>query len=90
MAASKARVLIIGTGGVGTMAAYALESGGKARVTAVMRSNYAAVQKNGISIDSMEHGHNIRGWRPSESTYNRLPTAKSYGTHITYPPSLAS
>ncbi|KAK7425310.1 hypothetical protein QQZ08_008207 [Neonectria magnoliae] len=65
MAQPKARVLIIGTGGVGTMAAYALETGGKAEVTAVMRSNYDAVKQNGIDIDSIEHGHDIKGWRPT-------------------------
>ncbi|KAH8659635.1 putative 2-dehydropantoate 2-reductase [Ilyonectria robusta] len=65
MTQQKARVLIVGTGGVGTMAAYALESGGKAEVTAVMRSNYDAVVKNGIDIDSIEHGHDIKGWRPT-------------------------
>ncbi|KAI0017082.1 putative 2-dehydropantoate 2-reductase [Xylariomycetidae sp. FL0641] len=68
MADAKARVLIVGTGGVGTMAAYALETGGKAEVTAVMRSNYDAVEKNGIAIDSIEHGHDIKGWRPTAIT----------------------
>lgn len=78
MTASKARVLIVGTGGVGTMAAYALEIGGKAQVTAIMRSNYDAVQKNGITIDSIEHGRNIKGWRPTESKYllGKLPLKK--------------
>ena len=61
MASDKACVLILGTGGVGTMAAYALEIGSKARVTAVMRSNYAAVQTNGISINSIEHGSDFKG-----------------------------
>ncbi|KAI0449546.1 putative 2-dehydropantoate 2-reductase [Xylaria acuta] len=65
MAQAKARVLIVGTGGVGTMAAYVLETGGKAEVTAVMRSNYAVVEKHGIDIDSIEHGHDIEGWRPA-------------------------
>ncbi|KAI0477079.1 putative 2-dehydropantoate 2-reductase [Xylariaceae sp. FL0804] len=65
MASEKARVLVVGTGGVGTMAAYALETGGKAEVTAVLRSNFDAVEKNGISIDSIEHGHDIKGWRPT-------------------------
>ncbi|KAL4935563.1 hypothetical protein BDV06DRAFT_234212 [Aspergillus oleicola] len=65
MAQEKARVLIVGTGGVGTMSAYALEQGGKAEVTAVMRSNFDAVQKNGISIDSCQWGNDIKGWRPS-------------------------
>ncbi|KAI0190860.1 putative 2-dehydropantoate 2-reductase [Astrocystis sublimbata] len=65
MVQAKARVLVVGTGGVGAMAAYALEIGGKAEVTAVMRSNYAAVEKNGMDIDSIEHGHHIKGWRPT-------------------------
>ncbi|RYC59103.1 hypothetical protein CHU98_g7095 [Xylaria longipes] len=72
MAQAKERVLIIGTGGVGTMAAYALETGGKAEVTAVMRSNYAAVEKNGIDIDSIEHGHGIKGWRPTAVTTKNI------------------
>lgn len=52
MSEQKARVLIVGTGGVGTMSAYALQQGGKAEVTAVMRSNYEAVKENGVNIDS--------------------------------------
>lgn len=64
--AQKARVLIVGTGGIGTMSAYALEQGGKAQVTAVMRSNYDAVVKNGINIDSVQYGQ-VKGWRPSHS-----------------------
>ncbi|KAJ5747149.1 uncharacterized protein N7511_008845 [Penicillium nucicola] len=63
--AQKARVLIVGTGGVGTMSAYALMQGGKADVTAVMRSNYDAAVKNGISIDSIQYGHDIKGFRPT-------------------------
>ncbi|KAI0907760.1 putative 2-dehydropantoate 2-reductase [Ustulina deusta] len=65
MAQAKARILIIGTGGVGTIAAYALETGGRAEVTAVMRSNYAVVERNGIDINSIEHGHDIKAWRPT-------------------------
>ncbi|KAK4215601.1 putative 2-dehydropantoate 2-reductase [Rhypophila decipiens] len=67
----KANVLIVGSGGVGTMAAYSLEKGGKARVTAVLRSNFAAVEKNGFQINSLDHG-NIQGWRPSE-IMNSIP-----------------
>lgn len=62
----KLNVLLIGCGGVGTMAAYALEQGGKACVTAVLRSNYEAVKKEGFNIVSLEHGH-VKGWRPSHS-----------------------
>lgn len=67
MSGEKTKILVVGSGGVGTMAAYALESGGKATVTAVLRSNYDAVVKNGFEIDSIEHGHDIKGFRPSES-----------------------
>jgi 2-dehydropantoate 2-reductase len=67
MAEEKFRVLIVGTGGVGTMSAYALMQGGKADVTAVMRSNYDAAVKNGISIDSIQYGHDIKGFRPTHS-----------------------
>ncbi|EXA28658.1 2-dehydropantoate 2-reductase [Fusarium oxysporum f. sp. pisi HDV247] len=49
---AKSRVLVVGTGGIGTMSAYALEQGGLAEVTAAMRSNYAAAVENGIDIES--------------------------------------
>lgn len=68
MAQEKARVLVVGMGGVGTMAAYALETGDGAEVTAVLRSNYAVVEEKGFDIDSIEYGRDIRGWRPTHST----------------------
>ncbi|KAF4972579.1 hypothetical protein FSARC_852 [Fusarium sarcochroum] len=61
---AKSRILVVGTGGIGTMAAYALEKNAKAEVTAVMRSNYDAAVKDGIDIDSVEHGQ-IKAWRPT-------------------------
>ncbi|CAI7597069.1 unnamed protein product [Penicillium crustosum] len=64
---AKTRVLVVGTGGIGTMAAYALEHGGLAQVTAVMRSNYDAAVKNGIDIDSVQWGQ-IKAWKPSVIT----------------------
>lgn len=62
----KANVLLIGSGGVGTMGAYALEKGGKASVTAVLRSNYSVVKEQGFTIDSLEHGK-VKDWRPTTS-----------------------
>lgn len=50
------------------MAAYNLEVGGKATVTAVLRSNFTAVERDGFSIDSIDHGK-VEGWRPTESMY---------------------
>ncbi|ETS80658.1 hypothetical protein PFICI_08187 [Pestalotiopsis fici W106-1] len=61
VAESKARVLIIGTGGVGTMTIYALEIGAKAEATAALRSSHEAIMKNVTSIDSLEHGQGIKG-----------------------------
>lgn len=69
MSSSKSRVLIVGAGGVGTLAAYALETGGKAEVTVVMRSNYEVVNRQGVNIDSIEYGK-IVGFKPSHSQYS--------------------
>lgn len=65
--AAKSRVLVVGTGGIGTMSAYALEQGGLAEVTAVMRSNYDAATTQGIDIDSVQWGQ-IKAWKPTAST----------------------
>ena len=77
-APTKTRVLLVGGGGVGAMACYALESGGQAEVTAVLRSNYEAVQKNGFQIDSIEHGNGIKGFRPTHIV-NRVPNVEQEG-----------
>ena len=60
------------------MASYALETGGKAEVTAVLRSNYEAVQKNGFCIDSVEHGKGIKGFRPTH-ILNEVPNIREQG-----------
>lgn len=65
---SKLQILLIGTGGIGTITAYALETSDRAEVTAVLRSNYAIVKENRFSIDSVDYGWEIRGWRPSHGT----------------------
>lgn len=72
MATAKARVLIVGMGGVGTMAAYALEAGSLANVTAVLRSDYSIVKERGFEIDSIEWGRDIKGWRPTTSKLTHL------------------
>ncbi|KIA75400.1 hypothetical protein HK57_00119 [Aspergillus ustus] len=68
---SKARILIVGTGGIGTVSAYSLERGGAAQVTAVMRSNYEAAVRDGIDIDSVQYGQ-IKAWRPT-AIVNAVP-----------------
>ncbi|EED17640.1 2-dehydropantoate 2-reductase family protein, putative [Talaromyces stipitatus ATCC 10500] len=64
---TRSEVLLVGCGGVGALCAYNLEVGTQANVTAVLRSNYDAVDKNGFSISSIEHGE-VTGWRPSKIT----------------------
>lgn len=61
----KYRVLLVGSGGIGTIAALNIERGGAAQVTSVLRSNYATVVEKGFEIISCEHGH-IQNWRPTE------------------------
>jgi 2-dehydropantoate 2-reductase len=73
--AQKTRVLLVGSGGIGTMTALNLEQGGLASVTAILRSNYDIVQKQGFTIDSCDHGK-ISGWRPSE-VLNKVPDLSS-------------
>jgi len=60
-------VLVIGGGAVGAIAALNLEVGGLASVTLVLRSNYHAVDTDGYTINSCDHGH-IKGWKPSSGT----------------------
>jgi ketopantoate reductase len=62
-------VLVIGGGAVGAIAALNLEVGGLTSVTLVLRSNYDAVNENGYSIDSCDHGV-LENWKPTHSQSN--------------------
>lgn len=81
MSAPKKNVLLVGSGAIGTMGAFGLEAGGKASVTAVLRSNYAAVKKDGFDIDSCDYGVH-KNWRPS-SIVNKVPDATAEG-HVPF------
>lgn len=63
----KRRILVVGAGGVGTMACVALERSGMACVTAVLRSNYEKVIRDGFDIESIDHGK-LSSWRPTHCT----------------------
>ncbi|CAG8414290.1 unnamed protein product [Penicillium salamii] len=69
----KRRVLVVGSGGVGTMVSVALERSNMASVTAVLRSNYERVIENGFEIESIDHGK-LTNWRPS-AVVNSVPMA---------------
>ncbi|KAF7114191.1 hypothetical protein CNMCM5793_007769 [Aspergillus hiratsukae] len=78
----KARVLLVGAGGIGTIAALNLERGGLAEVTCVLRSNYEAVVSRGIEILSCEHGH-IENWRPT-AVLNAVPHVPNEDSQFDY------
>jgi ketopantoate reductase len=65
--ATKKNVLVLGGGAVGAIAALNLEVGGLADVTAVLRSNFKAVETDGYIIESVDHGK-LSGWRPTKGT----------------------
>ncbi|KAK2047645.1 6-phosphogluconate dehydrogenase C-terminal domain-like protein [Colletotrichum somersetense] len=69
--ADKRRVLLVGGGGIGAIAALNLERGGAAEVTAVLRSNFDVVSRKGFSITSCDHG-TLESWRPSQVS-NAVP-----------------
>ncbi|KAH7920191.1 6-phosphogluconate dehydrogenase C-terminal domain-like protein [Leucogyrophana mollusca] len=63
MAAPLKDVLLVGFGAVGTIYSHVLKKSGLARVTAVARSNYEAVNANGMHIKSVKYG-DIPSFRP--------------------------
>jgi ketopantoate reductase len=66
---SKSSILLVGGGVVGTAAAYNLDVGGKAKVTAVRKSSYDTVRQHGFTIKSVDHGF-VDGWKPTRSRYH--------------------
>ena len=75
--AEKKRILLIGSGGIGTITALNLELSNLCSVTAVLRSNYAAVKEHGFRIDAIDYGK-FDSWRPSEIR-NSIPDVKKEG-----------
>lgn len=58
------RILVVGFGAVGIIYSYLLEHHGKAQITAVARSKYDAILRDGITIQSTRWGK-IESWKPS-------------------------
>ncbi|KII92999.1 hypothetical protein PLICRDRAFT_376006 [Plicaturopsis crispa FD-325 SS-3] len=56
-------VLVVGFGAVGAIYSLILKRSGLARVTAVARSNYSAVDATGMHFKSRKYG-DIPGWKP--------------------------
>ncbi|GMM33285.1 hypothetical protein DASC09_006100 [Saccharomycopsis crataegensis] len=69
---SKPNILLIGTGGVGTIVAYGIHYVGKSNLSVVVRRDYQKVSKDGWQIDSCDYGQ-IKGWKPD----NIYPTVEA-------------
>ena len=59
----KPNILLIGTGGVGTIVALGLTYTDKATVSVVVRSDYKKVKEEGWEINSVDYGQ-LKGWKP--------------------------
>ncbi|KAJ2027195.1 hypothetical protein IWW57_002717 [Coemansia sp. S610] len=57
------KVLLFGSGALGSVFSWRLQESGKAQVTAVCRSNYEAVSRSGFRIASQAYGDHV--YRPS-------------------------
>ncbi|KAF2136913.1 uncharacterized protein K452DRAFT_258460 [Aplosporella prunicola CBS 121167] len=75
MVADKTNVLLVGSGGIGTIAALNLQRGNQASVTCVLRSNFAEVKENGFKIESIDWG-SIESFRPDQ-ILNSIPDVSS-------------
>ncbi|GMM46529.1 hypothetical protein DAPK24_031040 [Pichia kluyveri] len=69
---SKANVLLIGTGGVGTVVACGLVHNGSSTVSVVVRRDYEKVKNDGWTINSVDYG-NLTNWKPD----NIYPTVEA-------------
>lgn len=74
---SKSKVLLVGSGGVGTIGAFSLEYAGKSEVTAVVRSDYEIVKEKGYEIDSCDYGI-VKSFRPSHLVKS-IEASKEFG-----------
>jgi 2-dehydropantoate 2-reductase len=66
-------VLLVGCGAVGVVYSLILKQSGRVRVTAIARSNFEAVKRDGLEIRSRKYGY-IHGWRP-DRLFNSLSQA---------------
>lgn len=72
------KVLVIGLGGVGTIAALSLYLNGKAEVTMVVRLAYDQMVEHGFTINSADYG-TFPNWRPHNVARNVEDAASKYG-----------
>ncbi|CAM9020977.1 unnamed protein product [Wickerhamomyces anomalus] len=79
---TKSNVLLIGTGGVGTIVAYGIDYVGKANLSVVVRRDYSKVIESGWDLNSCDYGE-IKGWKP-QNIYPNVEAAKQDGSSNIY------
>lgn len=72
------KVLVVGSGGVGAMAALSLSLNKKSSVTLVVRSDFDLISSSGYIIDSAIHGK-ITGWKPEHVSPSVAAAASDFG-----------
>lgn len=73
------RVLIVGTGGLGTIVACAIKYKGQAHVSVVVRSDFKHVNEHGWKITSCDYG-NHSNWKP-DAVYPTIEDASKAGVY---------
>ncbi|KZP13704.1 6-phosphogluconate dehydrogenase C-terminal domain-like protein [Athelia psychrophila] len=81
MSAPVKDVLLIGLGAVGSVYALVLKRSGLVRVTAVARSNYATIERDGLHIKSARYGEQV-GWRPDRLCNSVASAADRAYSHV--------
>lgn len=71
-------VLVVGSGGVGAIAALSLSLNGKCNLTLVVRSDYDKVCSSGYTINSVTYG-NLDGWKPQNVARSVAEAAEQHG-----------
>lgn len=72
------KVLLIGTGGVGTIVAYGIWFTKKvSQIDVVVRSDFSKVQKDGWELNSCDYGK-VKGWKP-DNVYPSVEEAAQKG-----------
>lgn len=71
-------VLLVGSGGVGTVVAYGIDFVGKSNLSIVVRRDFEKVKETGYDIKSVDYGE-VKGWKPA----NIFPSVEA-AKHIEY------
>lgn len=72
------KVLVVGSGGVGSIAALSLSLNGKCETTLVVRSDYDHVASTGYTVHSVTYGDYFN-WRPTHICKSVQDAADNYG-----------